>query len=164
MKTRFKISFLVIALMPLFAWSQAEGEYGLTNNEYYHLLNNQTSFSGFNTQETQGNSVFISQIGNDNQIISVATTDKENSSFTQIGNSNSIYISAVAKELNQQILQVGEANYLQNYSFNPSVNQNIQVSQQGINQDITIFGENSMSENMIINMQGNDSFIIIRNF
>ena len=162
-KTRY-IPLLFLTFLSLFGWSQNKEVYGMTSNEYYHLLNSQTATSTNVSQQVQGSSVYINQIGENNQILSVTTATRENSTFTQYGNSNSITVSAVAQELNQQILQVGEANHLQNYSYNPSGNQNLQVSQQGINQDITIFGENSMSENMKINMQGNDSFIIIRNF
>mgnify|MGYP003629966842 CR=1 FL=1 len=116
------------------------------------------------SQTTSGSSVFINQVGenNDAQIDVQARNSLIN--IFQSGMSNLTLIDVSAFEITQNITQNGEENRFYNFSSNPSALQNMEVIQNGVNQDITVFGENSLSENMKINMQGNDRSLVIRNF
>lgn len=160
MKRKIFTTLILIILLPFALWAQSEGELGLSNNEYLHLINSQ-SVLGSNDSSS---SVFITQIGDNNTINSYTISQINNSVFVQNGDYNSILVMSSAAEINQRISQTGQSNYFQSYSNNPFSTQNIKINQQGINQDITVFGENSMSQNMTINMQGNDTSIIVRNF
>jgi len=75
-----------------------------------------------------------------------------------------IQSSITSVDLEQDIRQLGDKNTYEKYSNNPLSNTNMQVIQQGNNQNISLFGENMMSKDMKIHMEGNDRSMIIRNF
>jgi len=161
MKRKIFTTLILIILLPFALWAQSEGELGLSNIEYLHIINTQQSLGA---NDTSSSSVFITQIGDNNIINSFTVSEINNSVFVQNGDQNNILVLSTAAEINQRISQTGQNNYFQSYSNNPYSTQNIKINQQGINQDITVFGDNSMSQNMTINMQGNDTSIIVRNF
>lgn len=115
-------------------------------------------------QAATGSSVFINQIGsnNDAQVKVNATNSFVN--LLQNGFSNLTLLDLTALNISQNITQNGENNRLYNFSNNPASIQNMELLQNGINQDITIFGSNSLSENIKITMQGSDRSLIVRNF
>lgn len=135
-----------------------------SNASALSFLASQNQQAARSSQATSGNSVFINQIGdnNDAQIEVKALNSLVN--IFQSGISNLTLVDVTALETTQNITQNGEENRFYNFSNNPSALQNMEVIQNGINQDITVFGENSLSENMKINMQGSDRSLIIRNF
>ena len=128
------------------------------------FISSQNQQAARSNQATTGSSVFINQIGSNNDAqIKVSA----NSSFVnalQNGFSNLMLIDVTAFDITQNITQNGESNSFYNFSNNPSAIQNMEILQNGINQDITIFGSNSLSENIKITMQGSDRSLIVRNF
>lgn len=115
-------------------------------------------------QPTSSSSVFIDQIGSNNDAEIRVTAQTSFLNILQNGFSNTMLIDATALEITQNIIQNGEDNRFYNFSNNPSAVQSLEVIQNGVNQDITVFGSNSLSEKLKINMQGNDRSIIVRNF
>lgn len=128
------------------------------------FISSQNQQAARSTETTTGSSVFINQIGsnNDAQIKVNATTSFLN--VLQNGLSNLMLVDVTAAEINQNLTQNGESNRFYSFSNNPASIQNMEVLQNGVNQDITVYGGNSLSENLKINMQGNDRSIIVRNF
>ena len=148
------------------SWAQQEetenSPLGLSTSEYFHFISSQQV--AVKSATTSNSSVFVTQIGDYNSLTTQVTTLTDQSVYTQIGDNNHILVLAETKSLNQSIQQQGEGNYFQSYGNDPYANHSIQVNQNGINQDITVFGNNSMSDKMIINMNGTDSSLIVRNF
>jgi hypothetical protein len=128
------------------------------------FISSQNQQAARSNQATSGSSVFINQIGsnNDAEIRVNAPTSFVN--VLQNGFSNEMLVDITALDITQNITQNGESNRYYNFSNNPAAVQNMEVLQNGINQDITVFGSNSLSENLKIYMQGSDRSIIVRNF
>ncbi len=143
---------------------QAEIESFQSKASAFSFISSQNQQTARSNQATTGSSVFINQIGsnNDSQVKVNAANSFVN--LLQNGFSNLALLDLTAFDITQNITQNGENNRLYNFSNNPSAIQNMEILQSGINQDITIFGSNSLSENIKINMQGSDSSIIVRNF
>lgn len=172
MKT-LKYTFTVLALFCMFmtveaqTFSETQGpeiESFQSKASSLSFISSQNQQAARSSQVTTGSSVFINQIGqnNDAQISVKATNSFIN--LLQNGLSNTTLIDVTAFEVNQNITQNGDDNRLYNFSNNPSALQNMEVLQNGNNQDITVFGSNSLSENIKITMQGNDRSLIVRNF
>ncbi|MEX0996501.1 MAG: hypothetical protein WDZ45_05605 [Flavobacteriaceae bacterium] len=143
---------------------QAEIESFQSKASAFSFISSQNQQTARSNQVTEGSSVFINQVGenNDAQVSVNATNSFVN--LLQNGFSNLTLLDLTALDITQNITQNGENNRLYNFSNNPSAIQNMEIIQSGINQDITIFGSNSLSENIKINMQGNDRSLIVRNF
>lgn len=157
---------LLILLAFATSWAQHEetenNSLGLSESEYFHFIGSQQVAARVAT--TSNSSVFVTQIGDYNSLTTQVKTRTDQSVYTQVGDNNHILVLAETKSLNQNIQQQGEGNYFQSFGNDLHANHSIQVNQNGINQDITVFGNNSMSDKMIINMNGTDSSLIIRNF
>ena len=80
--------------------------------------------------------------------------------IVQTGNYNEVTIEAQQMQVNQtgdhQLLYYTETSKLE-----PS---NMNINMEGANNYIEIYGNNSIMENMSINVQGNDRSVIIRNY
>ncbi|SFO19607.1 hypothetical protein SAMN05421741_12526 [Paenimyroides ummariense] len=80
--------------------------------------------------------------------------------IVQTGNYNDVTIEAQQMQVNQtgdhQLLYYTETSKLE-----PS---NMNINMEGANNYIEIYGNNSIMENMSINVQGNDRSVIIRNY
>jgi hypothetical protein len=128
------------------------------------FISSQNQQAARSNQATSGSSVFINQIGSNNDAEIRVNAPTSFINVLQNGFSNEMLIDITASDITQNITQNGESNRYYNFSNNPTAVQNMEVLQNGINQDITVFGSNSLSENIKINMQGNDRSIIVRNF
>lgn len=115
-----------------------------------------------NTQAS--NTVNVIQNGNENMLDVSIASSSYGASYGQNGDSNSIDVNVSGYSVQQNVQQEGVNNTMEHYTNNPYVSQNIEVIQQGSNQTISIFGENSMSKEMTIHMQGDDRTLIINNF
>lgn len=113
---------------------------------------------------TDENTIFIQQIGNDNVVKANTKSDKSNIALSQNGDQNKIYLDVAAKNIEEKVLQEGDSNYFLDFSPYGVDLHSVEVVQQGNNQNITLFGGNSISEKIKINMQGDSKTIIVRNF
>ena len=89
-----------------------------------------------------------------------ALNNTQGTYVVQTGNYNEVTIEAQQMQVNQtgdhQLLYYTETSKLE-----PS---NMNINMEGANNYIEIYGNNSIMENMSINVQGNDRSVIIRNY
>ncbi|KAA5531746.1 hypothetical protein [Paenimyroides baculatum] len=89
-----------------------------------------------------------------------ALNNTQGTYIVQTGNYNEVTIEAQQMQVNQtgdhQLLYYTETSKLE-----PS---NMNINMEGANNYIEIYGNNSIMENMSINVQGNDRSVIIRNY
>lgn len=112
----------------------------------------------------QDNSIAVLQIGHQNTLNTTIQANTSDLSYHQQGSYNEIDIASTANAINHNIYQYGDYNSFDSYSNNPSSQQTLELIQQGNKQEVSIFGENSMSKDMKITIEGNDKTLIIRNF
>ncbi len=143
---------------------QAEIESFQSRASALSYISSQNQQAARSNQATSGSSVFINQIGSNNDVEIRVNAPSSFVNVLQNGFSNEMLIDITALDITQNITQNGESNRYYNFSNNPAAVQNMEVLQNGINQDITVFGSNSLSENLKIYMQGSDRSIIVRNF
>ncbi|MCR9183493.1 MAG: hypothetical protein NXH73_11265 [Flavobacteriaceae bacterium] len=143
---------------------QAEIESFQSKASAFSFISSQNQQTTRGNQAANGSSVFINQIGSNNDAQVKVNAANSFVNLLQNGFSNLTILDLTAFDITQNITQNGENNRLFNFSNNPASIQNMEVLQNGINQDITIFGSNSLSENIKINMQGSDRSLIVRNF
>lgn len=167
----YLIVFTVLVLNVTSVQSQTFSETTIDPIENYQLNNlaSQNAATSQQAAENQRssiiqNEVFINQTGDFNETHIRVKANNSTIDLLQNGNSNVALLDLTANDLSNKIVQNGDQNRLYNFSNNPAQNQKMNIIQNGVNQDITIFGSNSLSENLIINMQGNDRSIIVRNF
>ena len=89
-----------------------------------------------------------------------ALNNTQGTYIVQTGNYNQVAIESQQMQVNQtgdhQLLYYTETSKLE-----PS---NMNVNMEGANNYIEVYGNNSIMENMSINVQGNDRSVIIRNY
>ncbi|MGG5508014.1 MULTISPECIES: hypothetical protein [unclassified Myroides] len=112
----------------------------------------------------QDNLVAVLQIGQHNTVHTAVQSSTSDLSYTQQGNNNLIDIVAKGEDIKHNIAQYGDQNSFENYSFSSSGQQALELIQQGNKQEVSIFGENSMSKDMKITIEGNEKTLMIRNF
>ncbi|WP_289045835.1 hypothetical protein [uncultured Olleya sp.] len=125
------------------------------------LLNQSSNF--INTIASD-NSVFITQIGDDNDLISKTIATESDISIIQSGNQNQTILDLNSVKLTETILQNGNNNTILDYSPFKSDDRHAIINQKGNNQNLIMTGSNSLSEKIKISMKGQDQSIIIRNF
>lgn len=82
------------------------------------------------------------------------------SQVIQIGDNNLVNV----ESQQMQVQQTGEHQLLYYTESSKLIPSNLNVNMEGINNYIEVYGNNSIIENMSINVQGNDRSIIIRNY
>lgn len=89
-----------------------------------------------------------------------ALNNTQGTYVVQTGNYNEVTIEAQQMQVNQtgdhQLLYYTETSKLESSNMN--------IHMEGANNYIEIYGNNSIMENMSINVQGNDRSVIIRNY
>ena len=170
MKTIFKI--LIVAL--IFISSNI-----LAAQTFETLEDNE--LSGFNTQASEenfllnqsaanlnstssNNAIFIAQIGDNNDAVSVTGSTQSNINIIQNGNDNLTVLDINSTKIVETVIQNGDNNSVFDYSPFKTDLKNTTINQTGNNQNLTMFGSNSLSEKIKVSMQGQDQSIIIRNF
>lgn len=116
------------------------------------------------SSSSTSNLVYIEQAGRDNLINTNVSAHESVIRIEQNGRSNYAYLDIVAKTIQQDILQDGNNNSFFNYTNAPNTEHTAEVLQNGNNTDVTIYGGNSLSEEMSISVQGSDRSVIVRNF
>ena len=110
------------------------------------------------------NTVFITQIGDNNEVGSVTSSNESNIQYVQIGNYNILDVNVGSERIDESIFQIGNNNTVFDYNVFKNELHDIEVSQSGNNQNLTLFGANSISEKLKVSMQGQNQTIIVRNF
>lgn len=153
----------------------------LITAQTFEATDNTDAISSFNTQSSQENfllnqtaaatnlastenSVFIAQIGDNNDAVSITNSFDSTITILQNGNENAAVLDLNSTKLTETVIQNGDNNTFLDYSPFKSDVRNATINQTGNNQNLTMFGSNSLSEKIKISMQGQDQAIIIRNF
>ncbi len=143
----------------------AESDSFQTKATALNFLSSQNTPANQNRNLAESSSVFIEQIGNNNTLIANTTSQTSDLNFSQRGDSNSIFLDiSVANDIQQDVMQQGNRNQFFNITTNPFGSHSAEVIQNGNNQDVTIYGNNSISDKIKINMQGDDRSVIVRSF
>ena len=109
------------------------------------------------------NAVFIRQVGNNNQFTSNVSSVFSKVTAFQEGNNNEAYVQLNAVGVEETVFQRGNNNTFYDIGSDLKLYHRGQVIQQGANQRLLILGNNSLSDRMRVNMQGNNQSVIIRN-
>nr|MUH42503.1 hypothetical protein [Zobellia laminariae] len=115
-------------------------------------------------EPSSSNSAYIYQIGVNNESLVKVNGANNNVSLLQNGNSNRADIQLSSKTLDYNTVQNGNGNILLEYGNAPNLNLQRTIFQNGDNQNVVIFGSNSLTKNMVLNVQGNLETVTIRNF
>ena len=109
------------------------------------------------------NNVYIQQIGNKNNIISNTRSVYSDIGQFQKGNNNEVLLDITAVAINENVLQTGINNSVIDLNTKGSIFHTTAIFQKGANQNLIMLGSNSISDNMIISMQGKRQTILVRN-
>ena len=128
-------------------------------NGFLASQNAQISQSG-----TNGSSVFISQVGNGNDITSRTESNSGAINYIQQGSNNSIFVDLKANQLDQTVVQRGTNHSVLNFNSAKLDFHKGEIIQEGNNQSLTWYGGNSISEKLKVKMEGNSQSVIVRSF
>lgn len=131
-------------------------------DQFKHITSQTGSLSNSKNISTSNN-VYIQQIGNKNDIISNTRSLYSDISLLQKGNNNEILLDITAGKINENVLQTGVNNSVVDLNAKGSILHSTAVLQKGANQNLIMLGSNSISDNMIILMQGKRQTILVRN-
>jgi len=120
------------------------------------ITSNSNNFSSYN-------SVFIRQIGNDNDIVSNSQATNKNINTLQFGDENKIDLKIKARKIDETVIQLGLSNSFLDLNPNGNYSHKATAIQTGKNQNLILAGNNSISEKMLVNMKGKGQTILIRN-
>jgi len=117
-----------------------------------------------NIVQLNTNNIFITQVGADNLINATTRTKKSDIELQQNGSDNVIRINITALNTIENIKQNGSNNYFAEFANTPNLNLERKIEQNGNSQNLVIHGNNSISDKIQLNMQGNSKTVVIRNF
>ena len=129
-----------------------------------NFLSNQGTDALITESTVNENAVFISQIGDNNEVNSNTTSNESDINFLQIGNSNLATVDLRSNVIKQSVFQLGNNHSVLDVNVIKNASHNIQVNQTGNNQNLTLFGSNSISEKLKVSMQGQNQTVIVRSF
>lgn len=111
--------------------------------------------------QNQTNNAIITQIGNQNHNQNTIIANHSIIQVYQNGHFNLTDIYRVENEVNEYIIQNGNGNSINEMSIGNYNTIDNQYIQNGNNNRITSFGSNSISENLKIQINGNNAAIIV---
>lgn len=120
--------------------------------------NNNLSF-----QNQISNGILIQQIGEFNEFSASFRSELVNVSIYQKGIDNQVLLDKEAKSITQKVVQEGNNNQITDFSYYSKYDVNMQMIQQGSNQNIQNYGTNSLSKDMTVTQTGNGATVIIIN-
>lgn len=109
------------------------------------------------------NGVQIQQIGSFNTFYADIKSNESKVSVVQNGVDNKAYLSKNVKSVVQNVLQEGQHNTIDDFSLYSNYDVNMELIQQGDNQNIHNYGTNSISKNMKVIQSGNGASVILIN-
>jgi len=84
--------------------------------------------------------------------------------LVQIGNDNNTYIKSLQTGDQQAVNQTGDENNYEYYNYYSQENSNLIINQEGNQNSLQIFGENSLMKNATINQKSDFKSIVIKNY
>jgi len=132
-----------------------------SNKEFLNKKNLNSALT--NNNFSSYNSVFIRQIGNNNDIVSNSQAITKNINLYQYGDENKIDLKIKAKKIDEIVIQRGFSNSFLDLNLNGNFSHKNTAIQIGKNQNLILAGNNSISQKMIVNMKGKGQTILIRN-
>jgi len=132
-----------------------------SNKEFLNKKNLNSALT--NNNFSSYNSVFIRQIGNNNDIVSNSQAINKNINLYQYGDENKIDLKIKAKKIDEIVIQRGFSNSFLDLNLNGNFSHKATAIQIGKNQNLLLAGNNSISQKMIVNMKGKGQTILIRN-
>ena len=143
-------------------------ENGLIENQeqFITLSQIQSNAAAQEARETVlgNNTVFIQQIGTNNQIFSNITAQSSDIRIVQNGNQNLVDIDENANDIQKLIIQNGNNNTITDFSFNPGAATNLDIIQEGNNILFERFGSNELSNSLRFRITGDNRTVIVRGF
>ena len=132
-----------------------------SNKEFLNKKNLNSALT--NNNFSSYNSVFIRQIGNNNDIVSNSQAINKNINLYQYGDENKIDLKIKAKKIDETVIQRGFSNSFLDLNLNGNFSHTNTAIQIGKNQNLILAGNNSISQKMTVNMKGKGQTILIRN-
>ena len=111
----------------------------------------------------QSGGLNIKQIGNYNNLNLNLKGEFIKVDIVQNGDNNQLELDKEANSIKQKVVQDGQNNSIKDLSMYANNNVNMELVQQGNNQNIQNYGSNSISENMKVIQSGNGAAVIIIN-
>ncbi|EDM44899.1 hypothetical protein SCB49_02224 [unidentified eubacterium SCB49] len=142
----------------------------LSNDEKQNILQVNPSFNTLDGQQLlqqvgDVNQVYIQQMGYNNTAVTQVVSSRANVEIYQIGDDNSVFSYYNAGTINSEIVQQGNANTFFETALGGAFEEvNSINSQIGDNLTLTKIGSNSISNNISINMAGNNKTISVISF
>lgn len=128
-----------------------------------NFLSDQIPTSSTVRQSTSAaNSIYIQQIGNLNSTVANTRSLSSDINLLQRGNNNDIHMTVKAASIETTIFQSGYNNQVLDISPTGVRSQRGLIVQRGTNQRLAWIGDNSISQRMVVRMQGRNQSIIIR--
>ena len=134
-----------------------------SNKEFLNKKNLNSVITNSNNNFSSYNSVFIRQIGNNNDIVSNSQATNKSINTLQFGDENKIDLKIKARKIDETVIQIGLSNSFLDLNPNGSYSHKASVFQRGKNQNLVLVGNNSISKQMTVNMKGKGQTILIRN-
>ena len=158
MKNLIKIVLLFILLIS----SNTAFSQEILLKETAVLIQNNADYKLTSTVSNQ-NTALITQIGNQNWNQNTIIANQSNLQVYQNGHYNTTAIYRMENEVNEFIFQNGNNNSINEMVLGSYNSTNNHLIQNGNNNRITSFGSNSISEDLKIQINGNNTSIIIIN-
>ncbi|MDP2686588.1 MAG: hypothetical protein Q8O62_05165 [Aequorivita sp.] len=135
----------------------------IANLQNIKQFTSQTGATSNTRNLSTSNDVYVQQIGNENNVVSNTRAIYSNISLFQKGNNNEVLLDITAGAIKENVLQTGINNSVIDLNTKGSLMHTVAVFQKGANQNLIMLGSNSISNSMIISMQGKNQTIIVRN-
>lgn len=126
-------------------------------NSYFNTTANKAS-------AVNGSSVFLKQIGQDNQAKIQVASKATDINILQNGNDNDVNLNYDVKTVSTTLQQNGNNNYVIDNVINPTEDVSLQLKQNGSNLNFERFGSNELSKNIKFNQTSASPTVIIRSF
>ena len=164
-QTIFFLFFGSVMIAQTYTNENSNGGIDVFQNKATQLsfLSFQERLSSTSPGASGNNAIYIQQIGNYNDVYSNTKSINSNINLIQKGNNNEILLNLKAVSINENVLQTGVNNNFANLSTSGNISHSAAVMQRGANQNLIMLGSNSISDNMIILMQGKGQTILVRN-
>jgi hypothetical protein len=171
MKFIIKYSFIFLMLATSVSVAQTyttpSSNSGIKNIEsiaaQQSFIASQNAVSG-TTNSSLNNAIYIEQIGNYNSSVTNTISEKSRIQLFQRGNNNEIQLNIASRNIFENVYQLGYNNSFLDLSFTGNAFHTATVIQRGTNQNLIWYGTNSISDSMLITMQGKQQTVFVRNF
>ncbi|QNJ96798.1 hypothetical protein ALE3EI_0208 [Constantimarinum furrinae] len=172
MKFIFKYGVIILMLATTVSLAQTYTSSGSTSGikniesaaAQQTFIASQASTSTNITNSSLNNAIYIEQVGNYNSSIANTISDKSRIQLFQRGNNNEIQLNIASKNIFENVYQLGYNNSFLDLSLTGNAFHTATVIQRGTNQNLIWTGTNSISDSMLITMQGKKQTVFVRNF